>query len=127
MLIMAPHLADHLSRHGFRVSRTRLWAKPYSPPDFFVWDRGRVVAKFSGVLSVAVVTYGHVDPQLTSIARQYGRVSSSGHAFQGDARGPDVTGKAVAGMIFRNVLVGVLIVLFLVLREWFGWDLRTNR
>jgi hypothetical protein len=37
------------------------------------------------------------------------------------ARGPDVTGKAVAGMVFRNVLVVVSAALFLTLSQIFGW------
>jgi hypothetical protein len=120
ILIPAPHLADHLSQHGFRISRTRLWRRRYSPPDFFVWSEGRVVAKFSGTYSVSTIIYAAVEPHFISIARQYGTVSFAGHPFEGNARGPDVTGKAVAGMVFRNVLVVVSAALFLTLSRMFG-------
>jgi hypothetical protein len=81
----------------------------------------------SGVLSVWTVTYGDVNPQLTAIASQYGNVSSGGHAFQGDATGPDVTGKAVVDRTVRIVLVVVLFVMWGVLVQWLGSDVRSRR
>jgi hypothetical protein len=125
VLNRAPQLADHLSLHGFRISRNKWWR--HRSVEYFVWDGGRVIAVFEGVLSVWTVTYGDVNPQLTSIASQYGNVSSVERPFDGDATGPDVTGKAVVERTFRIVLAVVFIVLALALSEWFGLDARTNR